>query len=72
MAEGHTNGWDEWGRHVLKELERLNECDTDQWKEINDNKVNIAMLKVKAGAWGFLAGAIPGVLALIWFIVKSK
>lgn len=72
MAEGNTNGWDEWGRHVLKELERLNECFEKQQKQIQSMAADIAVLKIKSGVWGFMAGGIPAVGVLIWFIVKSK
>ena len=66
------NGWGEWGKHVLKEIERLDDCDTERHKAIQNNQVEIAMLKVKSGVWGFLAGLIPVIGLLIYFIVKNK
>lgn len=72
MAEDERNGWHEWGRHVLKELERLNECYENQQKAAQATQVEIAMLKVKAGVWGLLAGAIPATIALIYTLLKSK
>lgn len=62
MAEG-TNGWSEWGKHVLKELQRQEECDADQWKEIRAIQVDIATIKAKAFGWGSLAGLITGIIA---------
>ncbi len=59
------NGWNEWAKYVLKELERLNEGQ----KETNDQmqllRTDVAMLKVKAGIWGAVAGSIPAIGTLI-------
>lgn len=40
MAE--SNGWNEWSRHVLKELEKLTESTEVMRKELQDFKVDIA------------------------------
>ena len=40
MAE--TNGWSEWSKHVLKELEMLTESSEVLRKELQDFKVDIA------------------------------
>ena len=69
--EEKANGWHEWGKHVLKELDRLNECYEGAIKTAQENKVEIAMLKVKSGAWGFLAGLLPAIGVLIYYIVKK-
>jgi len=59
------NSWGEWSRHVLSELERLNAC----YEKMNDklDKVNadIITLKVKSGAWGLIAGAIPVTIMIL-------
>jgi len=59
-----TNGWREWGKHVLSELER-NERDHT---ELKNSQVlilsEIAALKVKSGMWGAVGGAIPVIVAL--------
>lgn len=60
---GQTNGWQEWGKYVLKELDRLNECDTERGKEIRDNQIDIATIKAKAFGWGGIGGLITGVIA---------
>lgn len=73
MAEDHAaNGWAEWGKFVLKELERLNDCYDDQMKLIQALQVDIAMLKVKSGIWGFAAGFIPSVSVLIYTLIKQS
>ena len=58
--------WSEYRRLILQELERLNMLAHDLSDEIRDirNKdlsqvrVDIAMLQVKAGVWGAVAGAV--------------
>ena len=59
------NGWSEWSRHVLSELERLNKCYESLDKKLNNVAIEIAMLKVKSGIWGLVAGAIPVAIMII-------
>jgi len=61
----HENGWTEWSKYVLKELERLNDSQTTIEKRLNNIDISIGMLKVKSGIWGAIAGAIPAVVALV-------
>lgn len=69
------NGWTQYQKLVLAELERnaegikeLNEKKDERLKEMNiqfgEIKIQIAMLKVKAGIWGLMAGMVPVVIAL--------
>ena len=82
-----TNGWSEWSKFVLKELERLNEqCDQLRKDHSNMNekfnektqeiKTAIGMLgtemRLKSGIWGALAGLIPAILMLIYYWVARK
>ncbi len=60
-----TNGWTEWRNHVLKELERLNSCYDSLDEKMDDLGKEIVALKVKAGAWGLVAGCIPVAIALV-------
>jgi len=77
------NGWSEWSRHVLAELERLNDHVKgledkidgmkDDWhQEIVKIQVDLAMLQVKAGVWGLLAGAIPVAIMVLFEIFKPR
>ena len=65
------NGWEAWGNHVLKELERLDECNTEQQKMITALQVEQGMLKTKSGIWGGIAGLIPSLGLLVYYIVKN-
>ncbi len=68
-----TNGWNEWSKYVLKELERLNSCYHEMDKKLNRITVDIAKLKVKSGIWGLIGGAVPVVIGLgIWFLRTLK
>lgn len=70
MSE-ETNGWIEWRKYVLKELERLNDCYEEQNKLFQQVQVEIAMLRIKSGIWGLIAGLIPATGLLIYYIVKK-
>jgi len=84
MVEGEAgNGWSEYQRLVMAELERLDKAiaanrthfDT-RMDTMNDGlagiRVEIATLRVKAGVWGAVAGMIPGAVILMWSLVKSS
>jgi hypothetical protein len=65
--------WDKIGPHVLIELKRLNstvgslgeKLSSIHRDDITPLRIEIAMLKVKCGAWGLLGGAIPVIIALL-------
>jgi len=64
MAKDNGNGWDEHRKFVVETLERHEQRLNDIHDLQRQTLVAIATLKVKAGVWGALAGAIP-VLILI-------
>lgn len=79
-SPSNGNGWDKWAKHVLFELERLNkemgemnDKMTSIQGEMNDKMtlihIEIAKLKVKAGVWGLVGGAIPTVGIVLVFIL---
>ena len=74
--EKGQNGWNEWSKHILSELERLNSSYENLMKEvirINDQtmkdmhalKVDLATLKVKASVWGAIAGSVPVLILIV-------
>lgn len=100
----NMDGWSEYKRLVIAELERLNDCakanateiarlrgelqheaalirtetlrgaadaKTDSDDELGALKTELAVIKVKAGLWGALAGAVPGVISLIAWLVST-
>lgn len=58
------DGWDQWAKFVLKELERLNTNYEALRKEVSKIHTEVATLKVKAGLWGALGAAVPVLLML--------
>lgn len=66
-----TNGWIEWRKYVLEELKRLNGCYEEQHRLFQESQVEIAVLKIKSGIWGLVAGLIPATGLLIYYIVKK-
>jgi len=65
------DGWNEWSRHVLSELERLNTCYERLAEQQNRICVEIARLQVKAGVWGFAAGLLPALGVFLWWLVTK-
>ena len=67
----HENGWNEWSRHVLAELERLNSWSAEIANRQTTILVQISALKVKSGIWGLIGGAIPVIIGLAIWAIKS-
>jgi len=65
------NGWTEWSKYVLKTLEETNEDVKVIRQDVSKLFTEIAMLKVKAGIWGAMGGAIPVVVLLLVWMVKN-
>ncbi len=69
--------WRDYSKLVLEELRRLNECYESLShsfnKEIKDITVELAVLKLKAGVWGLLGGAIAMALTLlVYWLTKGN
>jgi hypothetical protein len=60
-----NNGWKEYSKMVLNELERLGKQQEQIQKDVHKISLNIVELKVKASMWGMMAGLIPGIIAYI-------
>jgi hypothetical protein len=56
---------DTWRSHVLYRLDEQREDHTEVRKALQDIQVQLAQLKVRAGVWGAVAGAIPVIAALL-------
>ncbi len=66
----NDNGWAEYRRLVLENIEDDKTFKKEVRRDISYIKGEIKVLKVKSGVWGFLAGAIPGCIALLYFLIK--
>ena len=65
-----ANGWNEYSKMVLKELENNEKDHKIIMDKLNKIQVEIAMLKVKSGVWGAIAGLIPVIIALIFLYFR--
>ena len=69
MENPKPNGWHEWSKHVLLELERLGKEQNETDDAMTSIKVEIAMLKVKSGVWGAIGGLIPVLIYIAFKIL---
>jgi hypothetical protein len=72
IMNSNNNGWNEWSRHILLELERLNKCVTELTEAINAINLKLTILMVKSGVWGLLAGSIPIAITLLIIFIKGQ
>lgn len=56
------NGWDEWKRHVLRELERQGGKLDKIREDCTELKVSVATMRVKASLLGLIAGGVASAL----------
>ena len=54
-----TNGWSLYEKLVMSKLENLEREVRELRQEQGDSAIDIAMLKVKAGAFGVVGGLLP-------------
>lgn len=61
----NDDGWTEWSRYVLKELERLSKAYEGIRADVMLIRTELATLKVRAGIWGAIGAAIPIAIVLL-------
>jgi hypothetical protein len=66
-----SNDWKEYQIFVLEELGRLNNNIEKLETTINSISKDTAVLKVKAGMWGLIGGAIPVLIALGIYVLNN-
>ncbi len=70
MSTDDLNGWREWSKYVLKELERNNADHDKILAKMTTIEGEIVALKVKAGMWGLMGGAIPVIVAMLMRVIN--
>ncbi len=76
MSDDTGNGWSEYRKLVMTEIERLareirhernngKQVQQHLWDQMLRMEKEIATLKVKCGVWGLVGGLIPVVTALL-------
>jgi hypothetical protein len=56
IMTGTDNGWREWSRYVLKQLESLQEHNEKMSAQIDELRLELAVSKLKSGFWGAISG----------------
>lgn len=64
-----TDGWMGYEKLVLDKLSTLGDDVRRVEDKVEALTIDVAMLKVKAGAWGALAGMIPAAVAVVLIVV---
>jgi hypothetical protein len=65
------NGWTNYQKLVLAQLEQHQESLEKINDKLNQIRIEITELKVKAGVWGLIAGMIPVIIAMLLHKVKA-
>ena len=60
-----TNGWTEWGKHVLLELERNEQTHAKMMAKLDQIQEQVTMLKIKGAVWGALGGIVSAVIVAL-------
>lgn len=75
MPDNVPNGWNQWSKYVLKELERLADGQEKIEKQLNGLTVEFKQfqtaMKIKSGVWGAMAGAVPAIVVLTVLLIKN-
>ena len=71
MDDMTANGWTEYQRLVMNTLEQHEKKLELISHTLTDIKVEIGMLKVKAGLWGTIGGVIPMAFAIAMIWIKK-
>jgi len=69
-AEG--NGWPEYRREVMESLRQLRDDVRQLDGKVDDVRLDVAGLKIKASLWGAIAGTIPAAIAIIWHVLSGR
>ena len=63
--------WEEYRKFVVEKLDTHTDHFGEIFKRLNKIEVDLAKLKIKAGVWGLLAGAIPvAITIIVWIVIK--
>jgi hypothetical protein len=65
------NGWSEYQKLVLSELEYNNQAITKLQEQVSLIQQQLSAIQVKASMLGLFAGLVPGTAALILVVLKS-
>jgi hypothetical protein len=73
MIHDEENGdWQSWRRYVIETLRAIHQEQRNQGERIEALRVELAVLKVKAGFWGALAGVLTAVAVVIGDVLIKR
>jgi len=67
-----NGGFLEYRRLILSSLKNLDEKVGAMDEKIDTIVTEVALLKLKSGLWGAVAGAIPAVVVLIIIVIRGQ
>lgn len=71
MEDNKENGWTEYRRLVMSELEQLKVMCTNLSTQLNLVDKRITIIETKAGVIGAICGAVCGLIPTFYEILKS-
>ncbi len=71
MTDKESGDWASYQKLVLFQLEEQSKEIRILAQSILELKLDITKLQMKAGVWGAMTGMIPGVIALIWVMLRD-
>lgn len=77
MNEPHSsNGWDQWAKKVLADLERLDENQSAQNLVLQEIKTELALIKqeqrLKSSLWGAFGGIVAALIGFAATLAKRS
>ena len=65
VDENKTNGWNEWAKKVLSDIEEQKKDIGKLYESITETRIEIAILKTKAIFYGSVGGIIGTIIAAL-------
>ena len=66
-----SNGWTEYQRLVLTELERHSEALDDLHDKMGELKIELVTLRIKSTLWGTMGGTLPVLVFLLIQVIQK-
>lgn len=64
-----NDDWMEYRQYIVRKLDEQSADIAEIRDQVTLMRIDLAMLKVRAGMWGALAGAIPGGIAVLTVVL---
>jgi hypothetical protein len=71
MSPEGPESWMEYRQYVVRSLTSLQEGQAEVVDELTALRIEVAMLKVRSGIWGGLAGLVPGAVGVLTILLMG-